>query len=45
MLQKVLKKQVINSTIVLDIFVVTKENIGIVEELKGDESYDGQSST
>ncbi len=39
LLQKVLKKEVNNSTIILDIFVVTKEDIGIIKEVKsGDRS-------
>ena len=44
-LQKVLKKNVFNSTIVLDIFVVTKENIGTVVELKEELDNGGSLSS
>lgn len=44
LLQKVLKKNVINSKIVLDIFVVTKENISIVKEIDGVDINGGASS-
>ena len=45
LLQKVLKKNVFNSTIVLDIFVVTKENIGTVVELKEELDNGGSLSS
>ena len=44
LLQKVLKKNVFNSTIVLDIFVVTKENIATVKELEEVHLNGGESS-
>lgn len=36
LIQKVLKKSINNSTIELDMFIVVKENIGVLEEIEGD---------
>ena len=42
-MKKVLKKQVNDSTIYLEIFIVTKENIGVVKVVEGVNPNDTQS--
>lgn len=43
LLKKVLKKEVKNSTIYLEVFIVTKENIGVLQVVDGGTSNDNQS--
>ena len=45
LLKKVLKKDVNDSTIYLEIFVVTKENIGLMQVVKENALYDNKSDT